>query len=451
MTLSTIGYTVGSNLPLNHARILWDMITGAFDTGSGGTGRDLPLNDITSQRWTPGAGVQRWAMTTTSLEPAGLDTLVIAAHNLWGKTFRPQYRGDVRTNYAVRSEEFDNAVWTKTRTTVTANAVTAPNGTMTADTLVETAVAGTHIIRRTENVFLAVTCSFSIYVKAAGRTRGTLRIDAGSDEVIADFDLVALTTTTSVSGAGVVSGSSITALPDGWFRVSVTGIPSSGTSTYGVQVNLRNAAGAGNYTGDGVSGMHIWGAQLERNPAPTSYFQAGASTSSSAMYDLAPWMTPADNSTIAIFSNNAGVPWLATGYGIEVSEGTGVTVGIIRAGVALQMERPLYGGHAPLGWSRLTEAEPSVSEGGQWLSQIVRRMSEETTYSWQHLTQEWYRANFEPFAKTIPQRPFAIVGNPARLGEADVGWCFTRSDARPVLMGIRDLVQVDLPVTGYAG
>ena len=38
----------------------------------------------------------------------------------------------VRTNVALYSEQFDNAVYTKSQASVTANATTAPNGTTTA-------------------------------------------------------------------------------------------------------------------------------------------------------------------------------------------------------------------------------------------------------------------------------------------------------------------------------
>jgi hypothetical protein len=39
-------------------------------------------------------------------------------------------------NLLLYSQEFDNAAWTKTSTTVTANSTTAPDGTTTADTLI---------------------------------------------------------------------------------------------------------------------------------------------------------------------------------------------------------------------------------------------------------------------------------------------------------------------------
>ena len=45
------------------------------------------------------------------------------------------------TNLVPFSEEFDNAAWTKTRATISADAVVAPDGTLTADKLVEDATA----------------------------------------------------------------------------------------------------------------------------------------------------------------------------------------------------------------------------------------------------------------------------------------------------------------------
>lgn len=82
MTINTAGYTVGSNYPLNHARILWDMVTGTV-TGDG-TNPDYAANDYTSQRWELDPGSQAWTLETDA--DAEVDCLFIAAHNLSGKT-----------------------------------------------------------------------------------------------------------------------------------------------------------------------------------------------------------------------------------------------------------------------------------------------------------------------------------------------------------------------------
>ena len=82
MTLSTSGYTVGSNRPLNCARILWKAIAGTITAG--GTNGALAANDFTNQRWFCGALPANWTLDTAANEP--LDTVFIDAHNLAGRT-----------------------------------------------------------------------------------------------------------------------------------------------------------------------------------------------------------------------------------------------------------------------------------------------------------------------------------------------------------------------------
>ena len=88
-------------------------------------------------------------------------------------------------------------------------------------------------------------------------------------------------------------------------------------------------------------------------------------------------IVPADNSTIcALFNTTAGNPYTIREMRINVSDGTGVTVGIIRFGVALQMSQSIMGGHAPLQLNRATETRQSLSETGNWLgrTQQARRL-----------------------------------------------------------------------------
>jgi hypothetical protein len=87
MTLSTSGYTVGNNEPLNHARILYAPITGAITAD--GTGGDLAANDYTFQRWALGSGsTSTWELNARN--PVLVDTAFIAAHNLAGSTIQIQ-------------------------------------------------------------------------------------------------------------------------------------------------------------------------------------------------------------------------------------------------------------------------------------------------------------------------------------------------------------------------
>jgi hypothetical protein len=65
------------------------------------------------------------------------------------------------------------------------------------------------------------------------------------------------------------------ALADGWFRVWVTTTWAL-SEDYFARVKLVNEAGAASFTGDGVSGLYVWGLQLEPGTAASSYMPTGA-------------------------------------------------------------------------------------------------------------------------------------------------------------------------------
>ena len=79
-----------------------------------------------------------------------------------------------------------------------------------------------------------------------------------------EFDLTALTGSV-VDGSGVTYG--IEEYGNGWVRCSVTGTcVSSGSTALTFYLD-----GYGAFTGDGTSGIYIWGAQLEAGAYATSY------------------------------------------------------------------------------------------------------------------------------------------------------------------------------------
>ena len=159
-------------------------------------------------------------------------------------------------------------------------------------------------------------------------------------------------------------------------------------------------------------------------------------------------ISPTDNSTIAVFFNNAGVAYTVREVRVTVNDGTDIAIGIIRAGVSLQMTIPIYGGHRPLNLNRVTEAQQQFSESGQWLGRIIKRRAVTSSYDWEYLTTTWYDTYFEPFALTLPLKPFCIAGNPSKI-VTDVGFVWTDRDVEPVNMGINAYRSVSLGVTGY--
>lgn len=191
-------------------------------------------------------------------------------------------------------------------------------------------------------------------------------------------------------------------------------------------------------------------------------------------------VTPSDNSTIACMFNNSGSPFVPFPDGetlaleddasllledgdtilvegideatqrvkIVVQSPTGGTVGIIRAGVALQMQRPLFGGIEPIGLSRIVETRHAMSETGQWLGRTIQRQARRTSMPWLYLTAAWYRSEFEPFALTLPQSPFGFIQNPEKMPES-VAWAWCDETPAPSNMGVKDLMSVSLNITGF--
>jgi hypothetical protein len=175
------------------------------------------------------------------------------------------------TNLILRSEEFDNAAWAKTRTTVLANSLVSPDGNLTADKLVEDSTTNRHFVSR-GGVPIGQSI-LSVFAKQGERKN--IGIGNSSEAAYAVFDL-SNGTLVSVSGlGGVLSNAKIQSIGNGWYRISVE---NNKVSASGFGIITANDLGQVSYSGDGTSGLYIWGAQLEALPYATSYIPTVAST-----------------------------------------------------------------------------------------------------------------------------------------------------------------------------
>lgn len=134
---------------------------------------------------------------------------------------------------------------------------------------------------------------------------------------------------------------------------------------------------------------------------------------------------------------------------VEITNGTDREIGVISAGIALQMERPLYGGHSPVNLSSRTDYQNSVSDTGQWLGRTITRDGLQTNYQWNNLSDDWYREYFEPFVQAAKSLPFFIAWRPD-LYPDEVAYCWTTSDIKPTNRGGgTKLMNVGISVRGH--
>lgn len=218
------------------------------------------------------------------------------------------------TNLLTFSQEFDNAAWIKSNLAVTGgsiNAETAPDGTLTADRVLETGATVNHYIGRDTGSPGASTDirTFSVYVKGglgrdfasicAGNASGgpyfTVTVDLNSG-AITQSDLVNTGTWFTTTPTATV-----TSVGNSWYRVSVTSrrvqyylISPSPTGTPASGGNW----GLGTYTSDLTKGIVAWGGQLEWGTTASPYLATSASTAT-AINTTVP-------STVAWFSTVLG-------------------------------------------------------------------------------------------------------------------------------------------------
>jgi hypothetical protein len=194
-----------------------------------------------------------------------------------------------RTNLITYSEDFSNAYWTKINSTITSNASISPDGSLNADKLVEDTSTGSHRVDSIEWIFITggTTVTQSVYVKANGRTIVGLQDNAlGAGHAVFN-----LSTATVLEVYGV--SAKIETLADGWFRISYTfvsgGVGSQPykTGIYALDTYTSGAPLANTYTGDGTSGIYIWGAQLEAGSYPTSYIVSNSGSATTRVAETA--------------------------------------------------------------------------------------------------------------------------------------------------------------------
>ena len=186
-----------------------------------------------------------------------------------------------RTNLLLRSEQFDNASWSKANMLAfgagsVADATTSPDGASSADLIVPTVASATHAVSQAATV-TAASYSVSVFVKPAGYSKFGIR-EANVTGAYSTFDLTG-------SGSVIVSSAStatILAVGGGWYRLVMVYTGTAASHTFVLHVmDSSYASGSPHlytWSGNGTSGVYIWGAQVELGSYPTSYMPTTTAT-----------------------------------------------------------------------------------------------------------------------------------------------------------------------------
>ena len=230
---------------------------------------------------------------------------------------------EARTNLLVRSEEFENVAWTPSNVaTPTANIAVAPDGTLTADKIITSNGLSSGLVFQTFALSASTTYTFSAYAKAVEWGWTTLQL-RGPENVSAGawFDL----TNGSVGTIDAGVSATIQAVGNGWYRCAVTKTTGTGVSTSRQRIYTTNANNVF-ATGDGTSGILLWGAQLEAGAFPTSYIPTTTATVTRAAdvasitgSNFSSWYNQTEGT---VFANYAERAFSATHQVASISNGT---------------------------------------------------------------------------------------------------------------------------------
>ena len=235
------------------------------------------------------ASIISFTRATSASRTNGSGLIETVSSGLWRREYSPLTLSPLgylpepaRTNLLLRSDAFDNASWTKTRSSIGADATTSPDGTANADRLIEDSTASnSHYVSQVITVSAGATITQTVYAKANSRSAIVLQMFNGSDQARASFNLATgAVGDTAVAGTASALVSSIHDVGGGWYRCRMTAIVSTTATAIECDVMMANAGSVAGrfYNGDGASNLYIFGADAQVGAYPTSYIPTTSAT-----------------------------------------------------------------------------------------------------------------------------------------------------------------------------
>ena len=317
------------------------------------------------------------------------------------------------TNLLTYGEEFDNGAWNKSQiqnfgSGSIANAIASPDGSITADFVAENTATAIHRVQRSSlSITLGTSYTVSVYAKSTNRN---LYLNmAGDFGAKANFNLL---TGQIVSSSGVAS---VLDVGGGWYRCSLAGTALSTKTTAGFffQINTNTNDADENYTGDGTSGIYIWGAQLEQSTTAGEYVKTTSTINSAPRFDHNPTtgeslgLLVEEQRTNLVRNNTmvgavAGSPGTAPTNGWVIVNSATYTSSIIGTGVEnginyIDIQYVVAAGAAAavLFYADTPAATASTSYAGSYYLKLVSGSIPQIRFVWQDNSSTYNRSFFD--------------------------------------------------------
>ena len=193
-------------------------------------------------------------------------------------------------NYVEHSEDIDDAYYTKTNATITADDITAPDGQSTADKIKITSDSQSGV--RLFKQFDAVQYTMSFYAKAGTQTDIKFYvIQQNVSAYTIDVDLVNGTLSNVPAG---ISDSSITDAGNGWWRITATRTFTAAASNHGYGAVVSNGNG---------TNFYLWGFQHKKAASIGPYIPTLATAQTSEVLLPQGLTTGRDITGVNLFEN----------------------------------------------------------------------------------------------------------------------------------------------------
>ena len=178
---------------------------------------------------------------------------------------------DPGTNLLFQSEDL-STTWTNVGSTETINDTTSPDGTNSADKLVEDSNTSDHLIRQVTDANLIAFNGYTVSVFVQAAERGFAFLTVSGDAFVLTGISINLSTGAVSTAVGLPLKATSLDLGNGWYRVSFDRLTAAAlTAQIDIYASIDGIWANRSYAGDGSSGIFVWGAQLELRVFASSY------------------------------------------------------------------------------------------------------------------------------------------------------------------------------------